>query len=335
MAKKEQSETFGVGADLGTMNIIAARVSGSGVTTNRVRNAFLDLEPAHKRMLKMSKASYVELDDKLLVIGDAAMDIANLFNREARRPMSGGIMNSGEIDSQQVVGLIMKEVLGDPRVPKEKCCYSVPAPALDVAGSDITYHQMVLGKILGELGYEAEAVNEAQAVVFSECVKESFSGIGISYGSGMTNVCLSYNAMSAMEFSIGKGGDWIDDGAAKAVNTTRAKMTALKESGINISAPVGHEQEAVAFYINQLIDQSIRGIIDQFNKVRKEILVPKPIPIVVSGGTSLAGGFLDMFRKQFEGHRSKFPVEVSEVRCAGDPMTAVATGLLMISQADA
>lgn len=322
----------GVGLDCGTMNFVAARKIGQKVETTRVRDAFLDLDPAHKKMLKISNTGYVELSGRLLVVGDEALETANLMNKEARRPMSGGILNAGELDAQQVIGIMMQKVLGDPAAENEKCCYSVPAPALDVIGSDVSYHKAILGKILGELGFKGEALNEAQAIVFSECVKDNFSGIGISYGSGMTNVCLSYNAMSALEFSVGKGGDWIDNGAAGAVGSTRGKMTSLKESGIDISAPSTREQEAVAFFVRQLIEYSLAGIIQHFDHVRREILVPKPIPIVVSGGTSLAGGFLDVFKHVFEEKRSSFPVEISDIRHAKDPMTAVATGLLTMSQ---
>lgn len=331
---KEGSEPVqsGVGLDCGTMNFVAARKSGKKIETKRVRDAFLDLDPDHRRMLKLSNTSFAELDGRLLVIGDEALECANLFNREARRPMSGGIMNAGEVDAQQVIGLMMKQVLGDPSKDGEKCCYSVPAPALDVHGSDVTYHRAILGKILRELGYDPEPSNEAQAIVFAECQEENFSGIGISYGSGMTNVCLSYNAMSALEFSIGKGGDWIDEGSGKAVNVTRAKMCALKESGIDISDPKDREQEAISFFVESLIDYSLKGIIDHFHKVKKEILVPKPIPIVVSGGTSMAGGFLEKFEERFDLLKGKFPVDISGVRHAQDPMTAVATGLLMLSQ---
>jgi hypothetical protein len=330
-AEKEQ-ESLGVGLDIGTMNIVSARRSGGKVETARVRDAFLDLPLENKRMLKLSNASWVEMDGRLLVIGDEALEMANLFSREARRPLSGGILNSGEIDSQQVMSLMMKKVLGDPRVKGEKCFFSVPAPALDVLGSDVTYHREILRKILTELGYSAEPANEAQAVVFSECVKENFSGIGISYGSGMTNVCLSFNAMSSMEFSIGKGGDWVDDGAGRAVNVTRAKICSLKEGGADLSAPQGREQEAIALFISSLIDYSINGIIEQFQRSKDKVHVPKPIPIVVSGGTSKAVGFMEKFKERFEVHRKKFPVEVSEIRAAKDPMNAVATGLLMLSQ---
>lgn len=330
---KKQS-ACGLGADIGTGNIVSARSSESNkkVITKRVRDTFIDLPRDAKRMLKMANTAYVELNDLLFVIGDDALNTANLFNREARRPLSGGMISSGELDAQQIISLMIKQVVGEPRIANEKCCYSVPAPAIDVPNSDILYHSAILGKIFKELGYNSEAVNESLAIIFSECSKENFSGIGISYGSGMTNVCLASNSMSALEFSMGRGGDWIDTGAAKAVGTTAAKICSLKESGVDIMNPKNREEEAIALFIQTLIDYTIDSIIKQFVKVKSEILVPKPIPLIVSGGTSLAVGFLDKFKERFEQFRSKFPVQVSEIRPASDPMTAVATGLLIYAQ---
>lgn len=330
----KNNEECGVGLDCGTMNFVSARRSGKKVVTARVRDAFIDLPPEHKRMLKLSNTAFAEVDGKLIVVGDDALNTANLLNREARRPLQGGLISAGELDAQSIIALMMKKILDEPRKENEKCCYSVPAAAVDVSGSDITYHSAILGKILHELGYDAEPTNEALAIIFSECMAENFCGLGISYGSGMTNVCLSFNAMSALEFSLGRGGDWIDNGAAKAVGSTKAKMCAVKESGIDITKPKNREEEAITLFISTLIDYTIDNIIEQFVKVKSELLVPKPIPIVVSGGTSLAGGFLDKFKERFEQKRSRFPVQVSEVRPAGDPMTAVATGLLVLSQMD-
>ncbi len=331
---KAAAEDCGVGLDCGTMNFVSARRSGKKVSTARVRDAFIDLPAEHKRMLKISGTSFSEIGGKLIVVGDDALNTANLLNREARRPLQGGLISAGELDAQSIIGLMMQKILGEPKKPGERCCYSVPAAAVDVVGSDITYHSAILGKIVGELGYGAEAVNEALAIIFSECVAENFCGLGISYGSGMTNVCLAFNAMSALEFSLGRGGDWIDSGAAKAVGSTKAKMCAIKESGIDITAPKDRNEEAIALFVQTLIDYTIDNIIEQFVKVKSELLVPKPIPIVVSGGTSLAGGFLQKFQERFEQKRDRFPIQVSEVRPAQDPMTAVATGLLVMATMD-
>lgn len=323
---------YGVGLDAGTMNFVSARqTQDDTIQTSRIRDAFVDLPLDNKRMLKLSNTAFAELDGRLIVLGDDALSTANLLNIEVRRPLQGGLIAAGELDAQRIIALMMGKILGDPKKPNEKCCYSVPAAAVDVAGSDVMYHSAVLGKILTELGYKGEPTNEAMAIVFSECVPENFCGLGISYGSGMTNVCLAYNAMSALEFSCGRGGDYIDRGAAKAVGSTASKMCSIKESNIDITKPVGREQEAISLYIQTLIDYTIDNIIKQFHKVKSELLVPKPIPIIVSGGTSLAGGFLDKFKERFSAHKSKFPINISEIRAARDPMTAVATGLLVLA----
>jgi hypothetical protein len=336
--KMSTQDKTGVAVDIGTMNIIAARYddAGKNIITARIRDAFLDLPLDNKRMLRLSNTSYVEMDGKLLVIGDEALATANLFHREARRPIAGGILAAGELDAQRVISIMIKQLLGNPQKDNEKCCFSVPAPALDVAGSDTTYHIAILKKLLTELGYIAEPVNEAQAIIYSECLKENFSGLGISFGAGMTNVCLAYNAMSALEFSIGRGGDWVDAGAARAVNTTAAKICAIKESGADIvnPKPESREEEAIALYIQTLIDYTLNSIIKHFSKVRNEILVPKPIPIIVSGGTSLAKGFLEKFKIQFEQFQDKFPIKISEIRAAVDPITSVASGLLIYAKLD-
>lgn len=327
-------DSVNIGCDCGTMNFVSARKINNKVQTTRVRNAFIELPAEHKRMLKLSKTSYVELDNKLLVIGDEAIDTANLFNREARRPMSAGMVSAGELDAQQIMAIMMKRILGEPKQPNEKCCYSVPAPSVDVSGSDTIYHSRIIGKIIQELGYKPEPVNEALAIIFSECSSNDFSGIAISFGSGMTNICMAYNAMSALEFSFGRGGDWIDQNAAKAVGSTSSKVCSLKESNIDISKPKNREEEAISVYIQALIDYSIENIIKHFSKIKSEITIPKPIPIIVSGGTSKAGGFLEKFKERFDFLKSKFPVQISEIKPAHDPLTAVATGLLLLASSD-
>lgn len=331
----------GVGADIGTMNMVSARKMGDTIQTKRVRDAFIDLPMEHKRMLKLSNTSFAEIDGKLIVVGDSAIETANLLNRDARRPMSGGVVSAGELDAQRIIALIMKEVLGSPVSVGEKCCYSVPAAAVDVVGSSIIYHSAVLGKVIKELGFTPEPANEALAVIFSECAQDNFSGIGISYGSGMTNVCLAYNAMSALEFSLGRGGDWIDSSAAQAVGTTSARICAIKEGNgpggpidIMRPKPESREEEAIAVMITNLIDYTIDKIIENFGKKKGEIFIQKPLPIIVSGGTSLAGGFLDRFKERFEAKKGKFPVQISMIRAAREPMTSVANGLLLLSQMD-
>lgn len=323
------TERFGVGLDPGTMNIVAARRTESGVTTSRVRDAFLELPPEAKRMLRLSGVSYVEREDELLILGDAALETANVFGREARRPLSAGLVSPSDVDALEVLALLIKSVLGVPTTGGEYCYFSIPAAPVDRPGHDVIYHKGVLEKILYAQGYTPVASNEAMAVLFSETAAEGFSGIGISFGSGMTNVALAANTVEGLSFSLSRGGDWIDSGAAKSLGLTAARMCSLKEKGVDLNAPVGREQEAIVFYYRALIDYAIDQIASQFKAVEGKFTLPRAIPVVVSGGTSKPTGFVELFRSQFERKRKKFPVEISEVRAAKDPLNAVAHGLLI------
>lgn len=328
MAEKKTA-SFGVGLDVGTMNVVSARRTEKGVETVRMRDAFLDLPQDAKKMLKLSKVSFVERDDEILILGDAAMDMANVFGREARRPLSGGLVSSSEQDSLYVLGLIVKNVLGDPKTKGEHCYFSVPAAPVDQVGRDVVYHQGVFDRIVTECGYTAHSANEAMAIIYSDTAKEGFSGIALSFGSGMTNVALAINTVEGLSFSVGRGGDWIDSGAAKSIGSTQARICALKEKGVDLNAPKGREQEAIVFYYKNLIEYVLDQIAAQFKLIEGRFSLPKPIPIIVSGGTSMAGGFEEFFNSVFEKKKKRFPIEVSEIRKAQDQLNAVAQGLLI------
>lgn len=333
MSKKNATDyKLGVGLDIGTMNIVSARKTAAGkTTTNRVRDAFLDLDIEAKRSLKMSKVDYIEQDGAIIVIGDSALTMANLFKREARRPLSRGVISAGEIDAQSILGLLVHNVLDDPNEEGEHCFYSVPASPIDEPGQDVIFHTEVFRKIIRDKGYTAHPTNEALAIVFSECAAENFSGLAVSFGAGMANIALAYQANKGMEFSLARGGDWIDGQSAKAVGKTASQMCAIKEKGINLMSPSSRDEQAIVLYVRSLINYTLQNIAAQFKKVANDVQLPVPIPFVVSGGTTKAQGFMDIFKEEFALVQKKFPIQISEVRQATDPMTAVAEGMLVLA----
>lgn len=331
----KEKQAPGVGLDIGTMNLVSARKVGNEIQTKRMRDCFLDMDADAKKMLKLSDVSYIEHDDTLLILGDPAIHTANIFGREVRRPLSKGLISAGEVDALEVLSILIENVVGKPNAKDEVCYFSVPAAPVDLPGQDVVYHQAVFERILGELGYDAVSGNEAQAIIYSECADTMFSGIGISFGSGMVNCALSFNTMSALQFSLARGGDWIDENAARAIGSTASKMCSIKEKGVNLADPSKgdekhlREREAIATYYRALISYALDNIAKEFKKTQDSVELPDAIPIVVSGGTSLADGFVEMFEEVFEKKRKRFPIEVSEIRVAEDPMTSVAQGLLV------
>lgn len=329
---KMENHKFGVGLDIGTMNIVSARCPLGGTASfKNIRDAFLDLDLDAKRSLKLSNVNYVERNGSLVVVGDEALTMANLFKREARRPLSKGVVSSGEIDAQEILSLLIKTSLGTPSIEGEHCFYSVPASPLDDPTQDVIYHTEVFRAILGSLGYTPHPTNEAMAIIFSECADSKFSGLSVSFGSGMANVALAYQAMEAMSFSLARGGDFVDQQSAKAVGKTASQMCAIKERGVNLAAPEGREQQAIAMYLKALISYTLLKISNQFRAMQNTVDLPEAVPFIISGGTSKATGFMDVFQGEFDKIRSSFPIKVSEIRQAKDPLRSVANGLMILA----
>ena len=321
--------TLGVGLDIGTMNILSARRAGDAIDTKRMRDAFMSLDKNKSRMLKLSDTSYVEREEDVLILGDAAMEMANVFGGNPRRPLAGGLISAGETDALAVLKLLIESVLGTPATENEVCYFSVPAAPLDQPDRDIIYHQGVFERIVEECGYDPYPSNEAMAIIFAECASDGFSGLTFSYGSGMTNVALALNTTEVLSFSVQRGGDWIDKHASQAVGMTQAQMCALKEGGIDLMTPNTQPEEALALYYKAMIEFSLDQVAAHFATKAGSYTFPKAIPIIVSGGTSQAGSFLDFFNKVWRKKKRKFPIEVSEVRAAKDPLNSVALGMLV------
>lgn len=324
----------GVALDVGTMFCVSARQKGSGVELKKLRNVFLELDKDAQRLLKLSKVNFIQKDDSVILLGDDALSVANLFNKEVRRPLNKGVISPTELDAVDVLSTIFSQLVGKPKVDKEVCYYSVPANPLD-ADYNVIYHQAVIGRILTDiLKFNAKPMNEATAVVYSNCQTEGFSGIGISFGAGMTNVALCWKTISPIQFSVARGGDWIDHNSAKATGGTASKLASIKEKGLNLldyqsGNPLEVRfREALMVHYKSLILYVLDNFVEEFKKCQQTITLPEPIPIVISGGTSLAGGFVELFKEALAGFKG-FPVEVSEVRHATNPLCSVAEGLLV------
>ena len=322
------------GLDVGTGTIIASKLDEQSLTVNslRIRDAFVSLEMGQKNMLKLSNISFIEEGERVIIVGDDAANIANIFGQTLRRPLSKGAISPSEVEAQKVIKHLFKSVLGDAEVAGAPCYYSVPANPVD-ADLDVTYHEMVIGSMISELGWNAIPANEAQAIVYSECADTLFSGFAMSFGAGMVNCSLSYKSIPLITMSVARSGDYVDESAAKASGVSPAKICAIKEKGVDLLNPVGLQQEAIAIYYKTLIRYAVTKFIEEIKKknVTAQMELPESIPVVVGGGTSLPINFMEILKEEVKRLKG-FPFSVTDIRHAKNPLFAVSRGLLIMAQ---
>jgi len=330
-----QGDATGKGVDIGTAFVKCAYNRGDAVLYRTQRNAFFEIEPTDyiKQMLNSARVKYIQKDERLYVVGDEALKFANIFHKETRRPLSRGIISPREQEALPMVELLIKSVVGLPRYSGEIAYYSSPGEPLD-ADFNTIYHEKMLHRFLSNLGYTPKVINEGHAIVLSELADEKFTGIGLSFGGGMVNVCLTLMSVPVFHFSVTKAGDWIDQQAAMAVNETASRVSAIKEEALDLAKRDGLSkiESALSIYYNHLIEYVIENIKRVFEETEKKPQIDKPISIVLSGGTSLPKGFSDRFREVLG--RKRFPLEVGSVRMAENPVRAVAKGALIAARAD-
>ncbi|MHC4957355.1 MAG: disk-shape morphogenesis protein volactin [Planctomycetota bacterium] len=321
---------LGRGLDVGTANLLGAIQEKAGdIVVKRERNAFLEIPAefaANKDMLTRLNGPYVGWENRLYVLGDASFNLANMFGQEVRRPMQDGFLAPGEQDAIPMMRFIIDRLLGKPSVDGEPCFFCIPAPSIDKE-NDTVYHEGIVSSIVSKLGYTPHAMNEAHAIVYSELGDQDFTGIGVSCGGGMFNVCVAYKTIPAVKFSVSRGGDWIDQHVSRVMGMPRTRATAIKEGDVNLMEPRTREEEAVVLYYRNLISYVLQNLKQRFQLARDVPQFEEPVEVVVAGGTSLVGGFVEVFAEELQ--KVDFPLPIAGVRRAEDAITSVVRGCLI------
>ncbi len=311
------------------MNIQSARKSGEHTVLKRQRNSFVEIEYSDiaEKMLSRSDVLYIRKGDRVFIVGEDALNFANIFNKETRRPMTDGILSRKEKWAIPMIRMMVERTLGEPdKKGDEHAYFVVPANPVD-SDLDTLYHQKTVEAVVKKAGYQPHAINEGMATIYSELAENNFTGLGISFGAGMTNVCLSYYAVPVLQFSVARGGDWIDKQAANSTGAPVDRVTRVKENDfeMDFETATGDIQGALAVYydahMEYVIDKIARQIVDA------DVEEGLEIPVVLSGGTSSPNGFSTHFKDLLKS--ADLPFEIATVRQAQNALTANAKGALV------
>ena len=324
-----------LGLDIGTSKLLVVRRGSGELKAVTETNAFFNLPHSRitENILLQNKVHYYQSNGQFYVYGNSAEKFASLFNAEARRPMSRGLINPDEPSALTLIKVMIQGLVKKPKSKGELICFSVPGAPVE-SPNDLIYHEELLKNFLIELGYEAKSINEGLAIVFSELEKESFTGIGISAGGGMCNVCLAYLSVPVVSFSISKAGDYIDKSAGSVTGESATRVKLAKQQSLDLSrSPKDKLEEALHIYYDDVIQTLVKSLNEALSKTYKESnKLDRAVPVVLAGGTSRPRGFREKVEKALT--ESDCPVDISEVRSSPHPMEATARGALMAAVYD-
>jgi len=328
--KTTQSDyTQPLGLDVGTSRIVVARDAGKRYEYDAQLNAFLTLPYSKlaENLLQRENILHEVRGAEIVVTGNDAEKFAEVFHVETRRPMRKGVINPDEPHSLAVLRHIISKLVGPAAVEGQKIFFSVPA-GIEGEESGIAYHEASIHEVLKELGYAPTPIVEGLAVVFGELSECNYSGIGISCGSGLCNVCLAVLSVPVISFSVAKAGDFIDTQAALVTGEMATRLRVQKEQSFQLNG-LNRErvQNALTVYYREVIRNLIETLRQHIASARRLPKLEQSVPLVLSGGTAMPHGFLESFVAGLRAN--EFPVRLSEVRLSADPLNSTARGALM------
>lgn len=329
-----------LGFDCGTYNLVCCnRTKDGNFAYKREVNAFLEIPLDNRFVFNMMKSAgvpLIERDSVAYALGEAAVNMAYTMSQiELKRPMIHGCVNPREKDAFQIMSIMIHSLI-DVQKDGETLYYCVPANAIN-QDTDADYHQRILDAIFkaykSETGYKvnAQPINEALALVYAELGKKAFTGIGVSCGAGMVNVCYAMYGNPVFSFSIVNSGDWIDRQAAKATGETIAFIN-VEKTKVDLTKPASSLVErAIQTQYRLMIEHTVGGIKKGFADVSKTVRTDAPVDVVIAGGTSSPNGFTQMFKEVID--QTKLPIKIGEIIRPEDPLYSVARGCLIAAEA--
>jgi hypothetical protein len=333
MKSNERNNSSAIGLDVGTSRIVVARKTEQEFQYQAQLNAFVSVPYLKMTESALQKENVPHVVDgtQIIVHGNESEALADLMRLETRHPMDKGFLNPQEPDNLNRLSHIIEILCGKPK-EKQQIYFSVPAAPLGEE-DNLTYHETTLKQVLETLGYKAKSITEALAVVYGELEDSNYTGIGISCGGGLCNVCLAYLSVPVFSFSFPKAGDFIDSSSAAVIGERATRVRITKEESFHFNGHFAEKtHQVIAVYYDDMIRTLVEALKERLSKCGGLPRLSRPLPLVLSGGSTLPGGFRDRFESVL--NESKLPITLSEIRLAESPLYSTAKGALIAAMID-
>ena len=144
-------------------------------------------------------------------------------------------------------------------------------------------------------------------MVYGEMAASNYSGVGISCGSGLCNICLAVLSVPVISFSVPKAGDFIDAQAAQVTGERANRLRISKEKAFQLNGFTSDRvHNALTVYYQEVISNLIGSLRAHIASAQKLPKLEQSVPLVLSGGTAMPKGFLDHFIRILQSE--EFPV---------------------------
>lgn len=335
-----------IALDLGCHRLRSLRRDGDeliGRSCHTFYSVFADSD-SHRTLMKQAQVPYGICESELVLMGDDAVDYAELFQIQAQRLLPGGIIPQVDPLARQILASFVEALLPEPIESGELCCMTLPGNSVDRLPSKNRELEF-LTRLVRLRGYTPQILSSAMAVILAELVHENFTGIGISFGAATCEASLAHCGIELAHCTIERGGHWIDQEMARKTKAYKwdchgekyldvnGCMLTKEQSVCSLTQVHGGDEELLAELYRDLVTHVVQEAAKCFGKAPRIQDVPQPVSVVCSGGPARIAGFDALLNHALDG--SAFPVAIKDVRLAVTSDLTVARGCLISGELEA
>ncbi len=334
-----------VALELGVREFRSLRREGQRLIGRRTPCAYVTLPPgaAERKLLEQARISYSVCQGSLLVLGQAAVELARSLKVPCLSPFEENRLPKQDGIARQVAASLIDSVLppGNPSI--DRCCLTVPGIEFGDVDSHPSEGTVSTGATLEQFvklrGYNTTSRSSSYAVGLSELGRDGLTGIAIHLGAGKCQASLLHRGIERLQAGIPRGEDsvinqwarsrkrflWDHEGHCYLHQTAVREWKNQRQPSLD--RPVDEDEcvwkECVEELLIDLMSVTASGLVGSIGAtVRRQ-----PMGIVCEGTFCALPGFESLMHRVMAA--IGWPTACREIRIAEDPNFTVSRGLLI------
>ena len=326
-----------VAIDLGTSCFRSLREIDGKLMARRCPAVYLAVDdaPAEHRLLDQAAIPYLSCDEGLIVVGEPALELAQIVKRPCIPLLPHGQLPQQDPLTRQVIAAVIETLL--PPGSGTECATILPTACGTAAA--LLDQQMFFERLLRLRGYRPQVVSAGGAGILAGLGTSAFTGLSIAWGASGAMISIGHRGHIIGETTSALGGDWIDEHFARQSEQflwdadgnqyldRQSVAQWKKQAAPSILNPQNRNEGLLTDLYREMLRDTLTQGVKLCQKTPWAATLPKPLPLVCTGGPTRINGFPILLRHLLQAVR--FPLEIAEIRTLGEDEFATARGSLI------
>ena len=296
-------------------------------------------QPAQRRLLQQADVQFIPCDDALIVLGDAATDVAESLSLPTIPALPSGVLPPSDPLGRQVVAALAESIIPVANHKGEPCAFVAPGGVIDPNDPGLNF----VSRILRLLDYEPIVMNPAHALVLAEMGDQQFTGVGLSLGESVSVLAVTHRGRMVACRSLALGSESIDRQIAEQTNrflhdadgNRYLDLNAVRQWKAELNVPLSECHSNEEQRLAELVAKQLSIIGHELSRLLSSeacrgIFSESGVTLTTCGGTAKLPGLVELVGRVFR--RNEALAAIDHLRICPDECWTVARGCLVAAE---